>query len=91
MLWFMVASRSESLRFAWHCIKKGVGELAQIQKDFLGDCYAENQRYLALEGARSKENKSFNREFRYNDVDSVVWYFLSGRSIFEVPSIYLYA
>ena len=44
MLWFMVASRSFVVR---DIVSRK--ELTQIQKEFLGDCYAENRWYLASE------------------------------------------
>jgi hypothetical protein len=71
--YFGVASRS---------VKIGVGA---DQKDFLGNCYAENRRYMASEGKKIQRKETLNRHIPYYNVESAAWHFLSDRSIFEVP------
>jgi len=71
--YFVVASRN---------VKIGDGA---DQKDFLGNCYAENRRYMASEGKKIQRKETLNRHIPYYNVDSAAWHFLSDRSTFEVP------
>ena len=45
------------------------------QKDFAGDCYAENRRYMASEGNKIQRKETLNRHIPYNNVDRVACHY----------------
>ena len=63
-------------------VKIGVGA---DQKDFLGDRYAGNRRYMASEGNKIQRKDTFNRHISYNNVDSVAWHFFEQRKYLRSP------
>jgi hypothetical protein len=63
-------------------VRIGVGA---DQKDFLGDRYARNRRYIASEGNKIQRKDTLNRHISYNNVDSVAWHFFERRKYLRYP------